>query len=322
MDHLTETAITAVADLARKQGFAVTTISAPSGMHGIPTSVPVLLDPNAGRAIDLKSHFDNWRSAPERKAGTARVTTLESFIELTKRHMLGNSAIFANTDWRQPCLTAVVDYHQPHNTYEIDSAGGTKDKIPVTVGEARFGQHRIEYKFPLSEEWKAWVGKDKEPMNQAAFAEFIEDHISELAAPHEEEVSYWEEKLGGKVAYPNELKLLSIGLKVHASTRVANSVTLQSGEGEITWAEEHRDMKGDKLVVPSLFIIQLPPFFMGEAIRLPVRLRYRVREGQVTWIFQLYRPDVYVTEQVMRDMERAARETDLPAYQGAPEMTA
>jgi hypothetical protein len=61
---------------------------------------------------------------------------------------------------------------------------------------------------------------------------------------------------------------------------------------------------------------------MGEAIRLPVRLRYRVREGQVTWIFQLYRPDVYVTEQVMRDMERAARETELPAYQGAPEMTA
>ncbi|MNL71267.1 hypothetical protein D3C87_1963960 [compost metagenome] len=34
-------------------------------------------------------------------------------------------------------------------------------------------------------------------MNQATFAEFIEDHIGELAAPHEDEISFWQEKLGG-----------------------------------------------------------------------------------------------------------------------------
>lgn len=317
MDQLTETAVNAVADLARKQGFAVTTISSPSGMPGIPSSVPVLLDPQHGSAVSLKDHFDKWRTAPERKAGTARVTTLESFILLTNRHRIQHSAIFANTDWREPSLVSVLDYHELHG----DEAKTAED-APAVAGKAAFGKHRVEYKFPLSEEWQAWVGKDKVSMDQAAFAEFIEDHIGELASPHEDEISFWEEKLGGKVAYPNELKGLSIGLKVHASTRVANSITLQSGEGEITWAEEHRDMKGDKLIVPSLFIIQLPPFFMGEAIRLPVRLRYRVREGQVTWIFQLYRPDVYVTEQVMRDVERAARETDLPAYQGTPEMSA
>ena len=316
MDQLTETAIDAVAKLAREGDVKVTTISAPSGTPGIPTSVPVLINPSAGRAESLKNLFDAWRTAPESKVGSAKVTTLESFIDLTNRHRIQHSAIFANTDWRQPSLTTVVDYHLLH----ADS--GEDAPLPERPSAAAFGRHRVEYKFPLSEEWKAWVGMDKQVMNQQVFAEFIEDHISELAAPHEDEVSYWEEKLGGKVAYPNELKLLSIGLKVHATTKVANSITLQSGEGEITWAEEHRDMKGDKLVVPSLFIIQLPPFFMGEAIRLPVRLRYRVREGQVSWIFQMYRPDVYVTEQVMRDMERAARDTDLPAYQGTPEMSA
>lgn len=319
MDQLTETAIAAVARLAREGDVKVTMISAPSGTPGIPHAVPALLNPATGRAEGLKPLFDAWRTAPESKTGSARVTTLESFIDLTNRHSILHSAIFANTDWRQPSLTTVIDYHQLHG---IPDAEGEKVSAPLYHSPAEFGRHRVEYKFPLSEEWKAWVGTDKQVMNQQAFAEFIEDHISELASPHEDEVSYWEEKLGGKVAYPNELKLLSIGLKVHASTRVANSVTLQSGEGEITWAEEHRDMKGDKLVVPSLFIIQLPPFFMGEAIRVPVRLRYRVREGAVSWIFQMYRPDVYVTEQVMRDMERAARETDLPAFQNAPEMPA
>lgn len=319
MDQLSESAIDAVANLARDAGLQVTNITAPSGSPGVPTSVPVLLDPKAGRAGSLKSLFDEWRSAPERKAGTAKATTLESFIELTSRHKITHSVIFANTDWKAPSLTAVIDYHQLH---DLPPAEGKDEPVATRAGVAEFGRHRVDYKFPLSEEWRAWVAQDKQPMNQAAFAEFIEDHISELASPHEDEVSYWEEKLGGKVAYPNELKLLSIGLKVHAATKVASNVTLQSGEGEITWAEEHRDMKGDKLVVPSLFIIQLPPFFMGESIRLPVRLRYRVREGSVTWVFQMYRPDVYVTQQVMRDMERAARETALPAYQGAPEMSA
>lgn len=304
MDQLSETAVNAVAKLARENGVQITSISAPSGVKGVPTSIPVLIDPKDGTATDLKPFFDKWRDTPERKSGTSRVTTLESFLQLTNRHSTEHSVIFANTDWKAPSLTTIIDYHQ-------DEKGGAADN----------GKHRVHYPFPLSEEWQAWVKMDKQPMNQQAFAEFIEDHIGELASPHEEEIPYWQEKLGGKIAYPNELKLLSIGLKVHAETRVANSVTLQSGEGELTWQEEHRDMKGDKLIVPSLFIVQLPPFFMGDAIRLPVRLRYRVREGSVSWIFQMYRPDVYVTEQVMRDVERASRETDLPSYQGTPEMS-
>ncbi|TCR01091.1 DUF2303 family protein [Neorhizobium sp. JUb45] len=318
MDQLSETAVNAVADLAKSAGATVLTVSAPSNAKGIPTSVPALLDPKTGNATSLKQLFDAWRDTPDRKSGTARITTLESFIDLTRRHATENSAIFAATDWKAPFLLTVVDYH--HKNTDVASTEG--EVIGTEVGKPENGKHRIEYKFPLSEEWQAWVKMDKQPLNQQAFAEFIEDHIGELASPHEEEVTFWQDKLGGKVAYPHELKMLSIGLKVHAETRVSNNVTLQTGEGELTWEETHRDMKGDKLIVPSLFIIQLPPFFMGEAIRLPVRLRYRVREGSVVWIFQMYRPDVYVTEQVMRDMERAARETDLPAYQGTPEMSA
>lgn len=317
MDQLSETAVNAVADLAHKAGLTVTSVSAPSSAKGVPTSIPVLLDPKKGEANGLKQLFDAWRDTPERKSGTARVTTLDSFIALTKRHAVEHSAIFAVTDWKAPSLLSVIDYH--HKNTDIEDEGVITG---TTIGMPNNGKHRIHYQFPLSEEWQAWVKMDKQALNQQAFAEFIEDHIGELAAPHEDEVTFWQDKLGGKVAYPHELKLLSIGLKVHAETRVSNNVTLQSGEGELTWEETHRDHKGDKLVVPSLFILQLPPFFMGEPVRLPVRLRYRVREGSVTWIFQMYRPDVYVTEQVMRDMERAARETDLPAYQGTPEMQA
>jgi hypothetical protein len=41
--------------------------------------------------------------------------------------------------------------------------------------------------------------------------------------------------------------------------------------------------------------------------------------GAVAWFYQLYRPDIYITDQVIRDLDRAASETDLPAFQGSPE---
>lgn len=304
MDQLSETAVNAVADLARDAGVTVQTITPPD-IPGLPTSIPVIVDPKSGCAKSVKSLVEEWRETPDRKRGTAKVHTLESFIELTDRHKTEDSVIFADIDWQKPSLTAIIDYHEIGNG-----------------GEADNGKHRVHYPFPLSEEWRTWVKFNGEPMGQAEFAEFIEDRIAELAAPHEEEAKDWQEKLGGRVAFPNEIVTLSRGLKVNAETRIVNQVTLASGEAQITFEEEHKDQNGQKVNVPSLFIIKLPAFFRGEAVRVPVRLRYRVKSGALVWFYQLYRPDQYITEEVERSLLRAAAATELPAFQGTPEMSA
>lgn len=304
-EELKTDTVNAIAALAKSADTTLLSVTPPTGYTGVPVSVPVLLDRTEGRAASLKSLVDEWREKPARKTGTARTTTLESFIDLSKRHRTEASVLFADTDWKNPSLTTVVDYHPAE-------------------GEADNGKHRVHYQFPLSEEWQAWVGLNGKAMDQATFAEFIEDRIGEIAAPHEDEETYWPQKLGGKVAYPNEMITLSRGLKVFAETRVVNAVTIQSGEGQVSFEEEHRDEKGNKLIVPSIFIIQLPPFFRGEPIRVPVRLRYRVKpgEGKVIWLYQLYRPDTFITEEVMRAMEKASDDINVPAYQGTPEMSA
>ena len=304
MDQLSETAVNAIAELTREGGVTLHNISPPVS-PGLPSSVPVLIDAKTGCALSVKHLVEEWRVTPDRKRGTATVDTLESFIDLVDRHKTESSVIFADIDWKKPSLTAIIDYHEK-------GAAGPADN----------GKHRIHYPFPLSEEWKAWVGSNAQPMKQAEFAEFFEDRIAELATPHEEEVSDWQEKLGGKVAYPNEIVMLSRGLKVNAETKVANHVTLASGEAQITFEEEHRDQNGQKLNVPSLFIIKLPPFFRGEPVRVPVRLRYRLQSGSLIWFYQLYRPDVYITEEVELSLERAAAATELPAFQGTAEMKA
>nr|WP_223215782.1 DUF2303 family protein [Rhizobium herbae] len=268
----------------------------------MPSSIPVLVHPETGKVTGLYHELAPWRTKPERKTGTAIAETLESFIDLVDRHKQENSVIFAKTDWRKPSLTAVIDYH----------SGTDPDN----------GKHRIHYQFPLSEEWNAWLAVDGKQMAQAQFAEFIEDHIADLSTPDFNEAEDFEKMFSAKVAFPNDIVMLSRGLQINAETRVKQVIKLQTGEAQITFEEDHKNAHGEPLVVPGVFILQIAPFFMGEAKRIPVRLRYRLSGGELKWTFQLYRPDRYITEQVRTDLEAAAAETSLPKFEGSPEMSA
>ena len=293
--------------LCDKAGSDFAVIANDANAIGVPDTIPVFINRTTGKPESVKALFDEWRIVPQRRKGMASVNTLESFVALTERHATANSVIFADTNWRAPSLTAIIDYHSKE-------AGGPADNC----------SHRIHYPFPLTEEWQAWVAIDGKPLNQGQFAEFIEDHRADLAAPHEDEIAYWQDMLGGKVAYPNELQMLSRGLKINAETKASSAVTLATGEGELTWEETHtaRDTKGGKIIVPSLFMVSVAPFYQGEKARMPARLRYRMPQGggSVSWSVHLYRPDIYVTEQVTRDLDRTASETGLPAFQGKSEL--
>lgn len=295
--------IEAVRELADDAGSTIAVAHLYEPVAGLPDSAPVFIHRASGQVSSLKKFFEEYRTRPERKRGTATVTTLDSFIDLVDRHRTVHSAIFANTDWKSPSLTAVIDYHETH---------GTADN----------GTHRIHYAFPLSEEWQAWVERNGAVLAQGEFAEWIEDHIADLATPTAEELAKYEQTFGFRIATPAEIVTLSRGLKVNAETKVSSNVVLQTGEGEISFEEVHRDQAGQKLVVPGLFILRIAPFFLGAPARIPVRLRYRVHGGAVKWFFLLHRPDEHITAHINDALTRAAGATELPAYRGAPEMPA
>ncbi|MFG1255920.1 DUF2303 family protein [Xanthobacter flavus] len=284
---------------------AVGSIPLDPNIHvGLPPGLPIVWDPRKGEFMAVKSYAEQFRLKPARKVGTAKALTLESFIALANRHKTEHTAVFADTTWQKPGFTAVIDYHE-------NASGGPADN----------GKHRIHYDFPLSEEWKAWVKLNGEPMNQLEFAAFLEDHIQELCSPTEAEKIALERDFATTVATPAEVVQLSRGLQVHVASQVKNAHTLQTGAGQIQWQEEHQTADGKPLIVPGIFLLNIAPFFMGEPVRIPVRLRYRVG-GKITWFYQIFRPDFFVTERVRDDLDKVRQETSLPAFEGAPEMAA
>lgn len=304
-----DVAIKEFADLSTKaNGVSITHIDVPSDLKGLPSQVPVAIIRGESPDIeDISDHLERYRLHPARKDGIAMVQTLDSFIKLTKRHSTEHSAIFANMNWKEPHLTTVVDYHPEVKAYEEIIADNCK--------------HRVHYAFPLSEEWQQWVEMNGKTMSQSDFALWVEDRIADLASSDEDEKNLYEEMFQATIATPAEILDLSRGLQVNVSSRVKNSKILQSGEGQIVYEEDHdtKDSSGGSIKVPGMFILSIPPFFMGEPIRIPVRLRYRVHAGQITWFYQLYRPDIVINNAIMADIETVENALDLPVYQGKPE---
>lgn len=267
---------------------------------GLPASVPVAFDRKSQAFKSVKGLIEEFRQAPDRRKGTATVETLASFIALVDRHKDENSVLFGKTVWPDPKITAVLDYD--------------KEGVP-----ARNRSHRIVYAFPLTEEFKSWVGANAKAMDQDVFAAFLEEHAAELAAPSDGEVSEYERLFKEKMATPSEVVALSRHLEVFVSARAKQGIRLQTGERVVEFAEEHQNAKGEPIIVPGIFMVSVPAFVDGDPVRIPTRLRYRVQGGKVQWFYQLYRWEFFLREQVGHDLKHASNETGLPAFEGAPE---
>lgn len=239
--------------------------------------------PNGMSLVSIKKFVDEWRDKPERREGTVPLFELGAFVEYVNRFKDGDSLIFADNDREKPKLAAVIDYHR---------AGFT--------GDPAWGKHRVHYSFPLSDEWKVWHGQSGVKMSQGDFAEFLEDHISDVIAPPlasdgmpggDALLDQLLITLGGAPASPSKLMELSRGLSVTSNDKVANAVNLQSGEMAVTYQSTHTDGAGSKVAVPPLFLIAIPVFRNGPPYKIAARLRYRVGGGGIVWFFQLYRTD-------------------------------
>lgn len=269
----------------------------------------VLITPRGVEVHSVKKLLEEYRTAPERRRGTAMLTSLDSFIAHVVRFADADSVVFANRDPAKPSLTAVLDYHR---------AGA--EAAP------RFGGHRAHYAFPLAEPWTAWAAIDGEVLSHTDFAEFLEDRIGDVLVPPEgaggpedRHVLALRNSPGGTFAGPSRLLELSRTLKVNEESRVTSAQNLSSGEVQLQFETAHRDEAGAPLRVPNRFLLGIPVFDGGAAYRFAARLRYRLAGGNVSWIVQRHRPDLVFEDALMEACNKAAEATKLPLLFGQPE---
>lgn len=245
-------------------------------------------------AEPIQAKLDAFAAVPRSRAGKVEALDLESFAAMILRDYDAGSQVFADVSGPGVRFEAVLDYHAA---------------IPAPAKDAglrqgqRHGRESIVYAPALSDEWKAWTTQAKQPMSQAAFAEWIDEHLPDLADPRhllndpDSTAAKFGAVYGGGAgnlfgyADPKRMIELSSGLSVRESATVKNVVNLASGEVSIQYETEHTDGDGKPLSVPRRFLLSIPVFKREAAYLVPVKLQYRKKGGNLEWSFDLFRPD-------------------------------
>jgi uncharacterized protein YfdQ (DUF2303 family) len=265
----------------------------------------VIALPDGRRLASVKSFVDEWRTKPERREGIAQLSTLEAFIAHARRFKDESSAIFLDDlNPKSPRFITVIDYHREG-----------------PEGEPRFMRHRGVYDFPLSDEWRAWWNNSNKALSQEAFAEFLEDHLTDIQPLDSagEILNTFAANYGVPLGSPAALLEVSKGLSINVDQAVNQHINLSTGETVVSFEEKHKGKGGSDVKVPKAFGISIPVFREGARYQIPVRLRYKVAGGKISFTFMLHRPDMFFEHALIGAIAKVAEDTQLPVYRGRPE---
>lgn len=289
-------------------------------------TVPTLVAVPSGLAVKdiTEAHLAALtRLKPLRRTGTAHVADLDSFIGWVNRFKGSASVIFAQLV-PAPKLTAVIDYHAEGAP---TLHAGSRDEL------ANACKHRSVYDFPLSREWKLWHSIHDKPLSKDEFGEFIEANAKDLLDPTpyllgqgKDEPEPWEErmddiakKVQGRFGQYAALVQLSRSFQIHETGHLNVTTNRDTGEAQVQFLTEHKELDGAPLRIPNLFMIAVPVFEEGALYRLAVRFRYRKSGDSVKFIVSLYNADVALRAAAREAIDHARVATELPVLMGSPE---
>ena len=241
--------------------------------------------------VDLTA--DKYLGQPRRKRGTVAADNIASFAQYYHKHADDDSEVFA--DLATASITAVLDAHRGRQPGGLDE-----------VYEARWQEHRLVLKLTVTPEWSAWACRDQQLTPQTAFAEFIEDHITDIAAD-------------GPCTGAD---LLEMAQQFQAHTRVqfSSGTRLSSGETQFTYAETIEAKAGQRgnITIPGAFELAIRVFDDLDPYRVKARFRYRISDGALLLGYRLNDPERIARDAVELVVAKAEEACSVTIMRGRP----
>lgn len=267
------------------------------------------------KVVDLTKFLDRRLPRPRRARGAEDHDTVASFVAAVDRYKGDTKAavVFAARaeDRSSASLEAVFDY-------DVDAS---------TPG---WREHRAQYAFPLSPEWRAWILGTASPFTQGRFAEFLEDHVIDVVDPErlpaDGAVRQAASAAGFKLGSGSAVLALSRGLAVNVDGKVIQDVNLATGETKLSFEETHTTTKsktGGQVEVPQAFVVSVPVFEGGDSYAVLVRLRYRVGpDRSITWGLLPHRATAVFDDAFAGAITTVEKATGVPVFRGAAALAA
>lgn len=163
---------------------------------------------------------------------------------------------------------------------------------PEEGDDCSWVRHKAVFGCPTTPEWKAWQSMDRQRCNQVEFAEFLENNL-------------------GDITEPVAADLMTAVLEFQDSSRVEfkSHARLADGRVQFTYAEKD---EGGEIKFPDRLEIGVPVFEgMGFRYKVSARIRYRMREGNLSIWYELHKPDHVLRKAYEDVLEHVERETTI-----------
>ena len=238
-----------------------------------------LVHPDQSSVVDLTGMEEKYLTRPSLRKGDVTLARLKSFVDYTNKYKDDDTIIYVSgsVDKNQVSANAVTVFND-HPYKENKGDAGRRD-------------FSCKYKFPISKELSSFIKYNSVKMTQLEFSIFLEDHAVSMIDPYTDQELIpkgTEIALSGKGADPIKMIELSRGLEIRVQEKVQNSSRASSGEMQFRFSVEHEGADGSPLTVPSWFMISIPVFEGGERVPIIAKLRYRVKDGEISWFYELF----------------------------------
>jgi len=249
--------------------------------------IPFVAVPDGYKIHDLETLLP----VPTRKRAEVTTTDTDSFIQYVCKHGVADTTtIYADIDAPDSHfhLTGILNDHGQH-----DDAAQWRD-------------HRCTFAPAQAVEWQRWLWKNKQDFNQTDFAAWLEDNLPDIAA------------VDGMPSGADILQM-ALGFEANADKRLRSKINLQSGGVQFEFVEDEDKDTRTRMQVFERFTLGLPVFDgSASAYPLQARLKYREKEGRVTFWYELIRPDRVFKTAIADELARIKEATGFPVIAGKP----
>lgn len=247
--------------------------------------------PAGVQVVDLHDQLAAQQDRPERRKGTVVVHDHESLsrlvLDLGAQH--GATRIYAHlvTDGT-PTITAVLNDHEKAEDGQ-DVAG--------------WGDHRVTLPVQRTLAWTEWRRHDREMLGQVEFAQHIEDHLQDIAAP-------------------DGADLLEMALTFEQTTNAEfrTAVRLDRDTRQLSYVETDDAKAGQsgQIRIPEWITLSIAPFEGSETRMVEARLRTSARDGKLKLGYRIDRPEDVERTALDSLVEQIATATRLTPYLAKP----
>ena len=128
------------------------------------------------------------------------------------------------------------------------------------------------------------------------------------------------QRLASVEGQPTGSQMLEMALTFEANQdmRFKSAIRLQNGGVQMSFVQDDDAQTLQKMQVFDRFSIGCPVFWNGDAYRIDARLRYRVRDGKLTFWFELIRQDKVLEDATSTLIGQIKEKTGTPFFFGNP----